>query len=57
MSGPENNPRRETMGSPEPAEQETDTMGGETRRGRERETMGNPEPAEQETDVMGGAEE
>ena len=52
MSGPHER-ERETMGSPEPDEQGTDVMGGDTRRGREGETMGSPEPDERGTDVMG----
>ena len=40
MNGPGDDRRRETMGSPEPAEEETDVMGG-------------GEPDEEDTDIMG----
>jgi hypothetical protein len=40
------------MGWPEPAEGETDVMGGQAR-GRT-EVMGRPQPAGERTDVMGG---
>ena len=44
--------RPEIMGWPEPAEEETDVMGGQAR--WRTEVMGRPQPAGERTDVMGG---